>query len=291
MKPFEYVKPTTLAEAISALDAGGDDARALSGGTDLIVQMRAGRNVVGNVIDVKGIPETNVISHSKKDGLTIGSSVPCYRIYNDEGIQQTYAGLVDSVSIIGGTGIQGRASLGGNLCNAAPSGDGIQSLIILGAVANVAGPNGTRQIASEDFCTAPGQNALNPGELLVSLSIPEPESNAGAHYLRFIPRNEMDIAVVGVGASVVLDSEKKSILSARISLASVAPTPLFVKAAEDTLQGTEIGSDSVEKAAVVAQEAARPIDDMRGTADYRRHLVGVLTKRALKVAIERAENQ
>ena len=113
MKPFEYVKPGTLAEAISALDAGGDDARALSGGTDLIVQMRAGRNVVGNVIDVKGVPETNIISHSKKDGLTIGSSVPCYRIYNDEGIQQTYAGLVDSVSIIGGTGIQGPESLSG----------------------------------------------------------------------------------------------------------------------------------------------------------------------------------
>jgi carbon-monoxide dehydrogenase medium subunit len=291
MKTFEYVKPNTLAEAISALDAGEGDARALSGGTDLIVQMRAGRNVVGHVVDIKGIPETNVMSHSKKDGLTIGSSVPCYRIYNDQNIKSTYAGLVDSVSIIGGTGIQGRASLGGNLCNAAPSGDGIQSLIILGAVADVAGPNGTRQIPAEDFCTAPGQNALNPGELLVSLTIPEPESNAGAHYLRFIPRNEMDIAVVGVGASVVLDSEKKSILSARISLASVAPTPLFVETAGDALKGTEVASDSTEKAAVLAQEAARPIDDMRGTAEYRRHLVSVLTKRALKTAIERAQNK
>jgi carbon-monoxide dehydrogenase medium subunit len=215
--------------------------------------------------------------------------VPCYRVYEDKTIQQLYPGLVDSAFIIGGIQIQGRASVGGNLCNAAPSGDTIPALIVLGGQAVIAGANGQRTVPVEEFCTGPGQNILKPGELLVSIKLPPPKPRSGAHYLRFIPRNEMDIAVVGVGASVVLDSSKTKIESARIALASVAPTPVLATEAANLLVGKEANEASIEEAAEAAKKAAKPIDDMRGTVKQRIHLVGVLTKRALRKAIERAK--
>ena len=158
----------------------------------------------------------------------------------------------------------------------------------MGATCQVAGPNGTRTVAAADFCTAPGQNLLEDGELLVSIHLPPPVAHSGTHYLRFIPRNEMDIAVAGVGSSVVLDASGKSFVSARVSLASVAPTPLYVTEAGDALAGKEVGDKAIEAAAEAAMAAARPINDMRGTIQQRKHLVGVLTRRTLKGAIDRA---
>ena len=175
------------------------------------------------------------------------------------------------------------------MCNGAPSADAVPSLIALEATCAIAGPSGTREVPVEDFCTAPGQTILQDGELLVSFHIPPPKPHSGAHYLRFIPRNEMDIAVAGVGSSVVLDGDGKSFASARISLASVAPTPLFVKEAGEALAGKEVTEGAIEDAAEAAMAAARPINDMRGTIQQRRHLVGVLTRRTLRVAIERAK--
>ena len=201
-------------------------------------------------------------------------------------MSNAYAGLIDAATLIGGTQIQGRASLGGNLCNAAPSGDSIPVMVALGATCNIAGPNGSRQLAVEDFCTAPGRNALEDSELLVSIHFPAPAANSGARYLRFIPRNEMDIAVAGVGASVEI--EDGVFKSARVCLASVAPTPLFVREAGEALVGKPVNDESVQEAASIAEEAARPITDMRGTIEYRKHLCNVLTRRALNTAIERA---
>lgn len=289
MRTFEYIRATTVDQAVSALAQGGESARAMSGGTDIIVQMRAGRRVVDFLVDVKAVPETGVISYTPGDGLRIGASVPCYRIYGDDSVVQNYPGIIDSVSMIGGTAIQGRASLGGNLCNSTPSADGIPALLIMSAVCEIAGPNGRREVPVEAFCTGPGANVLEPGEMLVSLRIPAPQERFGAHYQRFIPRNEMDIAVAGAGASVVLDADKKSIVSARIALSAVAPTPLLVEEAAAALAGQEISDAAIDNAAAAAQAAARPIDDMRGTAEYRKHLVGVLTKRAVRTAIERAQ--
>jgi carbon-monoxide dehydrogenase medium subunit len=197
--------------------------------------------------------------------------------------------LIDAASLIGGVQIQGRASMGGNLCNASPAADSIPALIAHSAICNVAGPNGHRQIAVEDFCIAPGRNALQNGEFLVSLQIPAAKAGFGAAYLRFIPRNEMDIAVVGVGASVQLDESRSKIVSARIALGAVAPKPLFVPAAGDSLAGKAISDAAIEEAARLAQAAATPITDMRGTAEYRKHLAAVLTRRALQKAIERAK--
>ncbi|MGH2371769.1 MAG: FAD binding domain-containing protein, partial [Chloroflexota bacterium] len=204
VQTFEYVSPASLEEAVTLLAAKDGKARPLAGGTDLLVQLRAERYALERVVDVKAIPELNELRFSLADGLTLGAAVPCYRIYEHPGIAAAYPALADSVSIIGGIGIQGRASVGGNLCNASPSGDTIPSLIVLGATCNLVGPQGRRSVSVEQFCIAPGTTILEPGELLVSLHLPPPEPRAGSHYLRFIPRNEMDIAVAGAAAWLTL---------------------------------------------------------------------------------------
>ncbi|MSS72738.1 MAG: xanthine dehydrogenase family protein subunit M [Candidatus Latescibacteria bacterium] len=289
MQDFDYVSAKTLKEAVSLLNKHGDQACVLSGGTDLIVQLREGRRKARLVVDVKDIPQLNQMSYTKTKGLTLGAAVPCCRVYEDKAIAQAYPGLIDAASLIGGVQIQGRATVGGNLCNASPAADTIPALIALGAVCTVTGPKGTRKVRVEDFCTAPGRTALKKGELLVSLHLPPPKPRSGAFFLRFIPRNEMDIAVVNAGASVVLDAKKKTFVSARIALGAVAPTPLFVTGAGEALAGKPVSDESIEAAAEIAKAAARPISDMRGTAEQRRHLSGVLTRRALQGAIERAK--
>ena len=288
MEAFDFVSPSSIEEAVSILNEHGDRARMIAGGTDILVMMRAGRRLADVVVDVKGIPELDEMSYSLDGGLTLGAAVPCYRIYQDVAISAAYPGLIDSASLIGGIQIQGRASIGGNLCNAAPSGDSIPAVIALGGVCNVAGPGGTRQINAEDFCTAPGQNALQRGEMLVSISFPALVAHSGANYQRFIPRNEMDIAVAGVGSSVVLDASGQSFVSGRVALASVAPTPVFSQAAGDSLAGKPVSDEAIREASELAMADAKPINDMRGTVRQRIHLIGVLTRRTLNNAVERA---
>jgi CO/xanthine dehydrogenase FAD-binding subunit len=285
VKWFDYAAPASVAEAAGLL-AANPGARLLAGGTDLLVQLRAGRKETGLVIDLKRIPEMNEISYDPAGGLTLGAAVPCYRIYGDAAVRRAYPALVEVASLIGGTQIQGRASIGGNLCNAAPSADSVPLLIALGATCSIASSRGSRELAVEDFCISPGRNALEAGEMLVSLHLPPPQPHSGARYLRFIPRNEMDIAVAGGGEEVVLDNGK--FRSARVALASVAPTPLFVRAAGESLAGNPVNETSIAAAAEIARQSAKPITDMRGTAEYRRHLCAVLTRRALEAAIQRA---
>ena len=291
MQAFDYATPQSVDEAVSLLAQHGEQARVLAGGTDIIVAVREGRRRVAMLVDVKGIPEVNQLSYDATQGLTIGAAVPCYKIYGDQRIAAAYPGLIDAVSLIGGIQIQGRASVGGNLCNASPAADTTPALIVHHATCVITGPNGRREMPVEQFCTGPGRTALQNGEFLVSLRIPAPQPNFGAQYLRFIPRNEMDIAVVGVGASVVLNRDHSSFESARVALGAVAPTPLLVETARTALVGKPVSDDTIQQAAEAAQAAARPIDDMRGTAQYRRHLVGVLTRRALRGAIQRAKER
>ena len=290
VKWIDYARPESLDEAVKLLADGGGKARPLAGGTDLIVLLRTNAERVGSpdlVVDVKGIPELNELSYNDDDGLTLGAAVECYKVYSCETIACKYPGLTDAATLIGGIQIQGRASIGGNLCNATPSGDSIPALIALGATANVTGPNGSRQVAVEDFCTGPSRTVLGSDELLVSISIPAPKAGSGARYIRFIPRNEMDIAVAGAGVSVEI--EDGTFTSARVALASVAPTPLFVQEAGDSLAGKPVNDESIAEAASIASAAAKPITDMRGTAEYRTHLCEVLTRRALNTAVERAK--
>lgn len=289
MHAFDYATPESVADAVVMLSDHGKNACVLAGGTDLIVQLRENRRRTDLVVDVKKIAELNALSCDAATGLTIGAAVPCYRIYGDAEIAAAYPGLMDAARLVGGTGIQGRASLGGNLCNASPAGDTIPPMIVLSGEAEIAGPNGTRKVAVEDFCTAPGRTVLGDGEFLVSLHFPAPAPNSGAFYRRFIPRNEMDIAVVGVGASVVLSEDKSTFVSARIAVGAVAPTPLFVREAGDALAGQAVSDESIRRAADLARDAARPISDMRGTAEYRKHLTSVLTRRVVEGAVQRTK--
>jgi carbon-monoxide dehydrogenase medium subunit len=259
----------------------------LAGGTDLIIQMRAGVRTPEQLVDAKSITELQVLSFSPQDGLRLGAAVSCARLIEDPTVRQHYPGLVEAAGLIGSVQIQSRCSVGGNLCNGSPAADTTPALIALGAVCHVAGAKGTRTVAVEDFVVSPGRTVLQPDEILVELRIPAPQAHSADCYQRFIPRNEMDIAVVGVGAAVTLSGNNCT--AARISLGAVAPTPLFAKEASASLVGKPLTDDTIAAAAALAQQIATPITDMRGTAEYRKHLVGVLTRRVLKTAAERAK--
>jgi carbon-monoxide dehydrogenase medium subunit len=289
LKDFEYAAATSVDEAVSLLAARGDRAKVLAGGTDIIVQLREGLREADLVVDVKKIPELMTVEFSLDKGLTLGAAVSAYRIYEDAKLVAAYPALIDSARIIGGWQIQTRSSIGGNLCNSSPAADSIPSLIALDAKCNVAGPEGRRTVAVSDFCTAPGKNVLRRGEFLVSITFPPPGKRTGSHYLRFIPRNEMDIAVVGVGSWVRLSAGGDKIEEARIGVGAVAPTPLFAAEASASLAGKPATAESFKAAGDLARKIAKPISDMRGPAEYRVHLVGVLVERTLAGAVERAK--
>jgi carbon-monoxide dehydrogenase medium subunit len=288
LKDFDYAAPTSVEDATSLLAEHGENARLLAGGTDIIVQLREGLRDAEMVIDIKKIPELMAMEYSADSGLTLGAGVPCYQVYEHAEIAAAYPALADSAKIIGGWQIQTRASVGGNLCNSSPAADTIPSLISLGASCRIAGPAGEREVAAEDFCSGPGRNVLEAGELLVSINFPAAPGQSGSAYERFIPRNEMDIAVAGAASWVQLDESGTTIEQARIALAAVGPTPLVAQQAADSLAGQEASEENLAAAGELAREVASPIDDMRGTIDYRIHLVGVLVKRTLARAVARA---
>ena len=287
MRSIAYARPRTIEEAVSILTEVGSGARILAGGTDLIPQVNEYFRDAEVFVDAKRIPELTEVRFDSDGALVLGAAVPCCRIYEDARIAETFPGLVDSARIVGSTGIQSRASVGGNLCNSGPAADTIPPLIAYSAAARIAGPNGFRYIAVEDFCTGPGRNVLEQGEMLASLRIPPPAPRSGAAYLRFIPRNEMDIAVAGAAALLALDHSGVSDMC-RIALAAVGPRPLYVPEAGEYLVGKPPTPESLAAAAEIAQSSCAPIDDMRGTAAHRRRLVGVLVRRALTNAHERA---
>lgn len=289
MKDFDYAAPTTLEDAVALLSRQEDQPRLLAGGTDIIVQLREGLKDAGVVLDIKKIPELVEMS-CDSSGLSLGAAVPCYRLYEDAGIVADYGALTDAAHIIGGWQIQSRASIGGNLCNSSPAADGVPPLIVHDATCHITGPKGSRNVPVAEFCTGPGKNVLEPGELLVKLTLPAPGAKSGSAYLRFIPRNEMDIAVAGAAASVTLSDDGKTILSGRIAAGAVAPTPKYCAEASDFLAGKPATEETFAVAGELAKKVATPIDDMRGTIEYRVHLVGVLTKRALAIAVERASS-
>jgi carbon-monoxide dehydrogenase medium subunit len=288
LKDFSYAAPTSLSAATDLLARANGKARVLAGGTDIIVQLREGLREAELVVDVKKVPELTELSYSPAKGLRLGASVPCYRIYDSAEIAKAYPALADATRIVGGWQIQSRASVGGNLCNSSPAADTIPALIALGATCVLAGPRGQREIKVEEFCVGPGKNTLQPGELLVTLLFPPPGTKCGSAYERFIPRNEMDIAVAGAGSWLQVSADSKTIEGARIGLCAVAPTPKFAAEASQWLSGKPATAETFQEAGELAKKVASPITDMRGTAEYRVHLVGVLVKRTLTRALERA---
>jgi len=284
MEEIRYEAPTTLSRASELLREPG--ARVLAGGTDLIVQMRTGRFAPSLFVDVKRIPELASIRLDPAK-LWLGAAVPAALVVENADIARIFPGLVEAVDLIGSTQIQGRASVGGNVCNASPAADTVPALIAIGAVCAIAGPGGERNVPVESFNTAPGKNALRPGELLAGFDIPRPAARTADAYLRFIPRTEMDIAVVGAGVSVTLDANGVC-THARVALGAVAPTAILVPDAAAALIGSRGEDAALARAAAAASAASRPIADKRGTVEYRRKISGVLTKRAAAAAFERA---
>lgn len=288
MSTIRYEAPATVADALTAI-AASPGARVLAGGTDLLVQYQAGVRKPSAFIDVKRIPALMAIT-ADTDGVTIGAAVPAADICAHPAIRQWWPGLIDGVHLIGSTQIQGRGSIGGNLCNGSPAADSVCALVAAGAVALVAGPTGERTLPVEQFMVAPGKTALAPGELLVSVWIPRPEPRTADAYQRLIPRTEMDIAVASVAVSVTLDAAG-TCTAARVVIGAVAPTPLLVPDAAAALVGSPLDAPSLERAAAAASAAARPIDDKRGTIAYRTTVVGVLTKRVAALAAARAKDR
>ena len=287
MHAIDYEAPTTLDQAVSILKAHGENARPFCGGTDIIIQLRAGVRRTEHLVDVKKIKELQTLFFDAKKGLRLGAAVPCIEISESDVMRRHYPGLTEAAHLIGSLQIQNRASVGGNLCNGSPAADTTPALIALGARARIVGPNGEREVPVEAFVVSPGRTVLKPGELLVELLVPAPAPHSSDAYLRFIPRNEMDIAVVGVGASLTLDGDK--VKAARIALGAVAATPILASKAADAIIGKKLDDAALEAAGRAASEACSPIDDMRGTAEFRLHITAVLTRRVLSIAAERAK--
>jgi CO/xanthine dehydrogenase FAD-binding subunit len=278
VREFVYVAPQSIDEAIGELGRG--EARPLAGGTDLLPQLREGRRSTDRIIDLKRIAELGTVQSRADGGVEIGAAMSATRVARNATIAGAYPAIAASARLIGAVQVQNRASLGGNVCNGAPSADAVPGLICYEARAHIAGPKGRRHLPLDAFFIGPGKTVLAPDELLVSLVLPPALERSATSYLRFTPRREMDIAVAGVGVRLDL-AEDSSLALARIALASVGPTPLRALAAEQILQGNRLDRDLAAAAARAAAEAARPISDTRASADYRRSLVEVLTRRAL----------
>ena len=289
MQAVRYARASSVDEAVRLLQEGGPNARILAGGTDVIVLARERRRDVDLFVDVKRIPEVMGLTYSPIDGLDVGAATPLYQVYAHPDVRRNYPALIEASRVIGGTAIQGRASLGGNLANASPAADSIPAMIVLGGVAHLVGPGGAREVPVAEFCTAPGRNVLEAGELVVRLRFPPPPAHSGSAWERFIPRNEMDIAVVN--AAVALTLEGDIVSEARLALGAVAPTPLALTEAAQQLVGRRLEDATIEAASRAAAAAAQPITDMRGSEEQRRHLAGVLTGRVIRRAAARARGE
>jgi CO/xanthine dehydrogenase FAD-binding subunit len=283
---MRYEKPTTLEAATALLASAGADARVLAGGTDLLVQMRARVLSPAVIVDIKGIEETRRVTKDA-GGYRIGAAVTGAELKEHPTLSKDWPGLIEAANLIGSTQVQGRASLGGNLCNGSPAADSVPGLIAAGAKAVIAGPSGQRELPVEDIMLAPRKLALTKGEFIVAFKIPAKAARSSDAYLRFIPRTEMDIAVVGCGVALTLDGSG-TCTAARVSLGAVAARPLLVDDAAKALIGSKVDEPALVKLEAAARAACKPIDDKRGTIEFRIDVAGVLARRTALIALERA---
>ncbi len=283
---IEYARPESLDEAVALLAAAGGTGRVLAGGTDLLAQMRVGRIAQARVVDVKRVPELLGIDESEQ-GFRIGAAVSGAALGEHPTLRATWPGVVEAASLIGSTQIQGRASLGGNLCNASPAADSVPALIAAEATCTVVGSSGRRVVPVGDIVVGPGRTSLADDEIVIDFRLPPRGPRSADAYLRMIPRSEMDIAIVGAGVNLTLDAAGVC-TACRVAVGAVAPTPRLVAEAGAALVGRRIEGEALDALAEAARAAAEPIDDMRGTIEYRKHVTGVLARRAALAAAERA---
>lgn len=284
---MQYLTPTSYSDAVAMASGVTGSSRFLAGGTDVLVQMRADIFTPDVLIDLKHIPGVFDIVSEADGGWTIGIAVPGAVMREHAALGQDWPGLVEAMDLIGSTQVQGRATMVGNLCNASPAADAVPAMIAAGVEVSILGPDGNRRAAVEDIPTGPGKTALAPGEVITALHVPARGERGGDAYLRFIPRTEMDIAVVGCGVNLRLNDDGV-ISQARVALGAVAPTALLVPAAADAIIGTKLDGAALETLAQAATAACNPIDDKRGTIKFRKHVAGVMARRAAQLALQRA---
>jgi carbon-monoxide dehydrogenase medium subunit len=281
-----YERPGTMKQAATLLAKEKGSAFILAGGTDLLVRMRTGFIEPDLVVDIKKIPSTRAIQ-SAAGGFKIGAAVTGSELGEHAKLKKAWPGVVEAANLIGSKQVQGRCTMTGNLCNASPAADSVPALVAAAAKAVIVGPKGKRTVPVEQVAVAPGRTSLKKGEIVESILLPKRPPRSGDAYLRFIPRTEMDIAVVGVGVSVTLDA-KGVCTDARVSLGAVAPTVLLVPAAAKALIGTKMDKKALDALAAACSAACRPIDDKRGTREFRIKVAGVLARRAAQIARKRA---
>ena len=279
-----YEAPETLQAAVALLAGATGPAKILAGGTDVIVQMETDLIEPSLLVDIKKIPELRQIA-SENGGFRIGAAVPGMEIMGHAALSKAWPGVLDGVKLIGSIQVRGRASIGGNLCNGSPAADSVPPLIAAGAIARIVGTKGTREVPVEQIPTGPGKTSLAKDEIVASFFLPARPPHSGDAYQRFTPRTEMDIAVVGVGVNLTLDNGG-TCTAARVALGAVAPTILLVKECADALIGTKVDNAALDRLAAAASAACRPIDDKRGTKEYRIKVAGVLAKRTAQQALE-----
>jgi len=286
---MQYHAPANVKDAVKLMAGSKGATHILAGGTDLLVRMRSGFAEPDNIIDIKRIKEMKTIAKDGK-GFKIGAAVSAAEMNEHAGLSKTWPGLVEAAGLIGSTQVQGRATIAGNLCNASPAADSVPAMVAAGAKALIRGPKGIRKVPVEKICTAPGKTVLKKGELMEAILVPAKPARSGDAYLRFIPRTEMDIAVVGVGICLTLDA-KGVCTAARVSLGAVAPTVLLVNKAARALIGTTVDDAALHALSSACSAAANPIDDKRGTKEFRTHIAGVLARRAAVIALNRAKGK
>ena len=283
---MQYLAPTTVDEAVSLLAGHSGDCRILAGGTDLLVRMKSDMADPDAVVDIKRIDAMKQIT-PENGGWRVGAAVSGAEMKEHAALTADWPGVVEATDLIGSTQVQGRCTMAGNLCNASPAADSVPDMVAAGAMARVVGPNGRRDVPVEDIPTGPGKTSLAKGELIEAIVLPERGERGGDAYLRFIPRTEMDIAVVGCGVSLTLDAGG-TCTAARVALGAVGPTVILVEKAAQALIGTPVDDAALDALAAACSAAAKPIDDKRGTVEYRVHVAGVLAKRAAVIARKRA---
>lgn len=283
---MRYIRPGSLEDAVGLFANASGKAAILAGGSDLLVRMKGGFVEPELIIDIKGIDALRHIVESD-DGFTIGAAVPCAVLGENAALRRAWPGVVEGANLIGSKQVQGRCTIVGNLCNASPAADSVPALVAAGARVLVRGPAGSRTIAVETVPTGPGKTSLAPGELIEAILLDKRPPRSGDAYMRFTPRTEMDIAVVSAAVNLTLD-EQGIVSSARVALGAAAPTVLLVEEAPGILIGSRVDETTLERLAEACSSACRPIDDKRGTVEFRKKVAGVLAKRVALTAYQRA---
>ncbi|MFT5485249.1 MAG: CO/xanthine dehydrogenase FAD-binding subunit [Paracoccaceae bacterium] len=285
---MRYEAPETLDAAVGLLAGESGQVKVLAGGTDVLVQIHADMIEPDVLVDIKKIAEMREIAE-ENGAWRFGAAVTGKELMDHAGFNAAWPGIMDGVRLIGSVQVRGRATVGGNLCNASPAADSVPPMITAGAVATVIGPNGTREVPVQDIAVGPGKTSLEAGEFVVSFLLPKRPARSGDAYLRFTPRTEMDIAVVGCAVNLTLD-DAGICTDAIVSLGAVAARALIVEEAAKALIGTPVDDAAMDALAAAASAAATPIDDKRGTVEFRTEVAGVLAQRAAAIALERAKS-